>query len=437
MAGEATDDAPPPRRPGSVVRTAAHLVSSTAITSLLGIVFWAAAARWYTPSEVGVANAALAAATLLATAAQLSLGSVFNRYLARAGRHTNWILRRTYAVVSVLAIALALVAIGALSGTEFVEGPVAAITFVIAVWALALFVIQDSALLGLGKSNIVPIENALFAIGKIILLPLCIGLSVVSGIFAAWIAAAVASVVAVSGYVLLRAGPRRSAAPNGVPLPPRRTLYRQIIAQFATLFAGQAGVMVVPLIVIGTLGAAQNGYLTVPWLVSSSFGALFMNVVSSFTYHVRRGDPVTPASFARFVGMLAGLGVGGGVVVTVAAPLVVTILAPGYEAFATDLMRLVGVSVPFAAFFMIPTTFWWLENRMFLVAAAYALRAALVIAITWILLPSADLAAAGVALVIANVVVAAAMAPTLRRRLRMIRRGEGSRWVSADESSEI
>src|SRR3954467_4653712 len=53
----------------SIVVNAGSLVGTTAVTSLLGFLYWALAAREYPPSAVGVAAAVVSGTSLLGSAA--------------------------------------------------------------------------------------------------------------------------------------------------------------------------------------------------------------------------------------------------------------------------------------------------------------------------------------------------------------------------------
>lgn len=422
------------REPRSAVtRTAANLLSATVITSALGVLFWAAAARWYQPAEVGLANAALSAATLSAIVAQLSLGLVFVRYLPRAGHYTGWILRRVYVVVTVVSLLFGALVTWWLSDSEYLDdGPEMAL-FIVGVLALALFVIQDNALLGLGRSRLVPIENGLFAVVKLGLLPLFAGITIVSGIFAAWIVTTVAAVIVVSGYIFLVAGPRHAAAAGEhVALPPRPVLWPQLIGQYAANLSSQIGLLGVPILVTAVLGPTQNGYLTIAWLIAISFSALFGNVAQSFTYHTRRGDPVTVQSFRRFAGLMLLIGVGGGAVTLLAAPVILQILAPGYQHESTSALRLIALSLPFSALWEIMWSFWWLENRMYLISGAYSLASVVLLAATWALIPHLELTAAGAALLIGMGLLGVGSVLGIRRRIALIRQGEQLRWMAVE-----
>ena len=66
-------------------RASYALILGTGITSALGLLFWALAARWLTPAEVGIGAALVSATTLLANFSTLGLRNGLVRFLPEAG----------------------------------------------------------------------------------------------------------------------------------------------------------------------------------------------------------------------------------------------------------------------------------------------------------------------------------------------------------------
>ena len=113
-------------RPALVVATLRHLRDplflnayalglSGVVTSGLGVVYWAVAARTYPSDVVGVNAALLSLVTLLANVAQLNLRSGFGRFLPVAGTRTAGLVVGGYVLTAVLATALGLLVVGMLA----------------------------------------------------------------------------------------------------------------------------------------------------------------------------------------------------------------------------------------------------------------------------------------------------------------------------------
>jgi len=104
-------------------RNALALMISTGSTSVLGVVFWAVAARGYSAAAVGLASAHIAAMMLLASLAQLNLSTVFPRFLPTAGWRTRQLLTLGYAACITLAVVVSggFVLLG--GGRHFLSSP--------------------------------------------------------------------------------------------------------------------------------------------------------------------------------------------------------------------------------------------------------------------------------------------------------------------------
>lgn len=102
----------------AIVVTASSLVSRTAITSVLGFVYWWLAAREFPPATVGFAAAAISAMMLVGSVGVLGFGTLLIRELPRHhGEEASLILTSlaTVAVVSGALGALASLALPHLS----------------------------------------------------------------------------------------------------------------------------------------------------------------------------------------------------------------------------------------------------------------------------------------------------------------------------------
>ncbi len=71
------------RRHWDVLGSASSLVATTGVASLLGFVYWALAARLFSPRAVGYGSAGISAMTLLGTIGMLGLGTVLIGELPR------------------------------------------------------------------------------------------------------------------------------------------------------------------------------------------------------------------------------------------------------------------------------------------------------------------------------------------------------------------
>src|SRR5512139_3328907 len=80
------------------------LVFSSTATSVLGVVYWVLAARYYTTEAIGLNSAALSTMMFLASLAQLNLMNALNRFVPSAGAATARLVISAYGMSAVIAV---------------------------------------------------------------------------------------------------------------------------------------------------------------------------------------------------------------------------------------------------------------------------------------------------------------------------------------------
>jgi len=128
-----------------VVRNAVALMFSTVASAALGMMFWIIGARLYSVGDLGRAAAAVSTITLLAGLAQLSLHSVFIRFLPTAGEATGRFVGLSYLASGSVAVLLAVGFFMLGPSSQFLPpGSVALGTFSVAVLCATFSGLQDS-----------------------------------------------------------------------------------------------------------------------------------------------------------------------------------------------------------------------------------------------------------------------------------------------------
>ncbi len=158
-------------------RSAYALILATGLTSGLGLVFWALAARWLPTATVGLGAALVSVMALLANLSTLGLRNGLIRFLPTAGSASRRLIVTCYALCAVAAmVAAGIFLLGQPLWAERLaflrDSPLSALAFVIGTAFWVLFVLQDHVLVGLRQTIWVPLENGLCAVAKIALLPL-------------------------------------------------------------------------------------------------------------------------------------------------------------------------------------------------------------------------------------------------------------------------
>ncbi|GGP38029.1 hypothetical protein GCM10010278_13790 [Streptomyces melanogenes] len=285
--GAESGGAPPDGGGDSMFRNAYALMLSTAVSAALGLGFWLVAARYYTEEAVGQGSAAIAAMRLLASITATTMIGAVVRYVPRAGRATGPLVVRAY-VASTVVVAVA--STGFLftlplwgASYEPLGGPAAGAVFVLASVAWAVLTLQDGVLTGLRKAIWVPVGNAVFSLGKLLLLAGFAAFTL--GVFLSWAAAMVLSILPLGWLIFRRLIPAQAAADRDRPVPRMREIGRFLAGDSVGALFSLAMINLLPVMVAVRFDAAQNGFFYIAYTVGGTMEFMAINMASSLTAH--------------------------------------------------------------------------------------------------------------------------------------------------------
>ena len=399
------------------------LLVNAGATSVLGLVYWALAARAYPEEMVGANSAAIAAMTLLAALSRFELNATLIRYVPSAGRRTVRLVLGSYAAIMVVAACTgSLFVVGARAGVIpggfLAKAQISPLWFVPALVFWCLFGVQDSVLIGLRQVAWVPLENALFSATKLALLLVLAGVLPLSGIFVSYTVPAAIAVLPVNLLIFAWLLPRRPATmrAGGEPLSPV-ALARYATGEYAGALFGLMIVSLPPLIVISMLGERANAVFYVPWVIASAFAQFSSNMATSLTVEGAL-DEAQLVAYARQmivhvlrVVVLASLGL------FLFGPLLLGLLGGDYAAHGGMLLRLLALNeIPnsiVSLYFAIARV----QRRTRDIALVQGSICAIFLSLLLALLPHYGITGAGVAAVVSQSVAALALLCT---RLRTV-----------------
>ncbi|HYI61124.1 MAG TPA: hypothetical protein VEW93_04905 [Acidimicrobiales bacterium] len=323
------------------------LILTSGITSVLGLPYWVIAARRYSPAEVGVGSALVSAMLLLSSIATAGLKRSLIRFVPESGSSARRLVARTYLFALVAGCGAAAVfvwGVGLWAPELDVlhERPVLVVAFVVGVGAWGLFQLQDSVLVALRRTWVVPLENVCFSVAKIVLLVALAGVVPVAGVYLSWSIPAVVAVVVVNGWLLkVAANPPEI---EGAVAPTRRQITRFAGAEHVASLLWHATMHLTPLVVLAVLGAAQNASYYVAaqiayalYLVSSNVGDVLVAEGAIERRHLHRSLRKAAVQVGTF--LLPGVAV-----MVVGAPWILAAFGGDYRHDATALLRLLALS---------------------------------------------------------------------------------------------
>ncbi|MGK2886452.1 MAG: lipopolysaccharide biosynthesis protein [Rhodococcus sp. (in: high G+C Gram-positive bacteria)] len=321
------------------------LMLSTVVTGGLGLLFWAAAGRLYPVAEVGSASAVITSAVMLSTLSNLSLGSMYERFLPVSGWMARSFVIRGYLTITVFALVLGSGFLLVAPVSEMFTSTAEIVSFPFFVAVLAVFALQDQTSSGLGVARWAAAKNVFHAVVKFVLLLALFATAQSTAIIAAWAIPAVLASVVVLRSILraLRTEARYKLAPD---LPPRRELWSYFGSAYGITALGSLAPLLVPMIVVATLGAEANAYFALTWSIVSALYILISVLVGPFVAEVAGNPEQFSRLTKRFMTMVCIVALGGSFFLAFLAPFGLGLIGEGYRENGTIIVRLAALTIP-------------------------------------------------------------------------------------------
>ena len=408
-------------RPGLLIQNAIALMISSGGTAVLGVVFWAVAAHLSTASALGRTAAEIAAMLLLATLAQLSYGSIFERFLPVAGEFTFNFVKQAYLLCTAFGLVLAAGYLALGFGNSFLPSSLGwKLLFVVAVVLWTIFALQDSVLIGLRASRWVAVENIAYSAVKMAFLPVSIAISATEGIFVAWTAPLILTIIAISWYLFRHRIPEHaSTSVSTEALPSARNLIVLASAQYAALLSSVFLPSIVTLIVIQRLGAVANAHYYLPAMIANSLGMFSWGIVRSFLVEATNEPHALRLHANSAIRALLIVLVPSIVLGCIFAPYYLRIFGASYANQGTTLMRLLLISLLGTTVMVFYTAFAWIDKQVWWLTVRNVVSGVIYLAVIFALIGRFGIDAIGIASLIYSGATMLVFLPiTIRRYLR-------------------
>ncbi|MEU9352229.1 lipopolysaccharide biosynthesis protein [Streptomyces griseoloalbus] len=411
-------------RPGSdsLFKNAYFLMLSTGVSAVLGLGFWLVAARYYSEDAVGQGSAAIAAMRLLASITATTMIGAVVRFVPLAGRETGRLVWGVYGASSLVVVLAAGVFLLTLdqwgSSYEPLGTPLAGALFVAACVAWALLTLQDGVLTGLRKAEWVPAGNAVFSIGKLVLLAVFASALPVLGIFVSWAVAIAFSTLPLGWLIFRRLIPRQAAADRDAEPPPLRAMGRFLAGDSLGALFSLAMINLLPVMVAVRFSAAENGYFYVAYTVGGTMEFMAINMASSLTAHASH-DPRQLADGVRgALRRMTLLLVPVVAVLVIFAPQILTPFSADYAEHGSTVLRLLALGALPRVVVELYIGVLRVQGRTGVLAALQGAMCALVLGSAGVLFTPAGIAGAGWAVLISMTLIAVVSVFGLRAALR-------------------
>ncbi|MFC9796004.1 lipopolysaccharide biosynthesis protein [Streptomyces sp. NPDC127584] len=406
----------------SLFRNAYALMLSTGVSAALGLGFWLIAARHYSEEAVGQGSAAIAAQRMLASITATTLSGAVVRYVPRAGRATGPLVLRLY----LFSTAVVTVACGVFLLTLDLWGPSyaplgslsAGIFFTASAVGWALLTLQDGVLTGLRKAFWVPVGNAVFSLGKLVLLVLLAAAVPVLGVFVSWAAAIVLSVLPLGWLVFRRLIPQQARADRDREPPGMREIGRFIAGDSVGAFFSLIMISLLPVMVAVRFDAAHNAFFYTAYTVGGTMEFMAINMASSLTAHASHSPDSLAEGVRGALRRMVLLLVPVVLVLVVFAPLILAPFGQGYQENGSTVLRLLAAAALPRVAVELYIGVLRVQGRTGMLAVLQGAMCVLVLGSAAVLLGPYGISGAGYAVLGAMTLMAVACVPGLRATLK-------------------
>jgi O-antigen/teichoic acid export membrane protein len=401
--------------------TSYALLVNTVATTAVGMVYWAVAAHFYDQQVVGRSAALVSALLLVSTFAQLNLTTALPRFLPKAGRSAGKFIAYSYGASSCAALIGGLIFVTVLprlsSQWQFVSDSLPlAIAFVAGAVVWEIFTLQDIVLLSLRRRVLVPIENFVYGISKLLMLVGIVLLLPSTGIFFSWVTPLAVTVPAVNWLIFRRYLKERDpVVPGGLRA---REVVRFASVDYIGSVLGQAYGSLLPLLVLSTLGAAANSSFYIAWSIASGLGLVASNFGTSLLVE-GSAAPHRLAELTRgvLVRCIIIMSIGAALLGLAARP-ILDIYGSKYALHASSLLGLLAVGTIPSCIAIVAMSLDRIAGRVGRATLTRLVLTVLVLGGSWLLAKKDGIDGVAFAWAGANLVVALARFPTIVGAIR-------------------
>jgi O-antigen/teichoic acid export membrane protein len=258
-----------------ILTNAGSLIGTWGVTSGLGFVYWWLAARAFVPQEVGIGSASVSIMTLLGTICIMGLGTLLITELPRHPDQAGPLISTSLIVVGAIGgsigVLFALVAPDfSASFSPLRTSMSTVVVFGLGVSLTSITLVLDQALIGLLLGGIQLWRNGLFALGKLVVLfsiSLWFSQAGGMGVYAAWAAGNLISLVPLAFLVMRKKGARNRSFLLQWSL--LRKLGGSALQHHLLNLVVSAPALMLPVMVTVLLSVQANAWFYVAWMVAN------------------------------------------------------------------------------------------------------------------------------------------------------------------------
>lgn len=399
-----------------------YLMTASAASALLGFVFWIIVARFYSPEDIGLASAAIAAIGLLAAISYLGLGMGLIRFLPHAGENANSMINTVFTIGTLSSIIAAFVFIAGLGfwspALLFIrQNPIYLAAFIVFAIASTLWLLVGETFVAERRAGFVLANGLTFGLLK---LPLPMALASFFhsfGIFASWgISLGVALLLSILLFL-----PRAQPSYQPFFAINKKAVNDMLHYSFANylsfLFWGVPG-FILPIMVVNLMGAESNAYFYIAWAVGSVLIMIPNATATSLFAEGSYEEEKLGSNIWRSLKMTLLILAPAVILVSAIADKLLLLFGASYAENATTLLRLLAISTLPLAINIVYLNIKRVEKKLRVIVGLTALVAAVTLGLAYLLLPRMGINGIGIAWLVSQGIVASGIvASSLKKRV--------------------
>lgn len=398
------------------------LMANTGATGLLGVGYWLLAARHYPAADVGRASAAYSAMNLLSGLTAFNLVGMLTRFIPQSGRRTAGLVLRAYAFSSLASVLVAipfLLLVGHLGSSYAELGSVTAgLIFIACIVCWGIFTLQDGVLVGLRGAIWVPVENGTFGIIKIVFLLALAASLPHTGIYISWMLPVAVSLPLVNALIFGRLIPPHARLTGDRTPPSARQIGRFLAGDYTGALCVLAVSFLVPVAVAARVGPSANAYFYTAWMIGGTLDLLAVNMATSLTVEGAFDQATLAANCRAALRRTMILLVPVAAIIACGAPLALGLFGPEYATNGARILQLLAIATLPKALTEMYLGALRAQSRTSTIARIQVSRGVLILGLAFTLIAIMGPIGAGIAALVSQIVVAAAVAPRLLSLLR-------------------
>ena len=394
----------------SLYRNASYLIIGNGLGALLGFVFWAAAARFYSTVDVGIATAAIAAMGMLGAISHLGLGLGLVKYLPGSGSRGNPMINTSLTLSLLTAILVSLIFILGIqiwsAELGFLrENIIYFLLFIFFAAATALGNITDNIFVAERRAGFVTARALFFSLGKLVLAVL-LALTLNSyGILNSWGIVLIVSLL-ISLLVFLPRVRRGYLPRPSFQWREAAGLVRFSIFNNISLLLWSVPAWVLPLLMLNLLGAEANAYFYIAWTIGAALATVPTSVATSLFAEGSNEEKELEGKTIRSLSLVILVLIPVAVLIVVLGDKLLLLFGREYAENSFRLLQVVTIALFPLTVNQVYFSILRVQKRMKALVGAIAFTAAITIVVSLILLPYYGISSAGLGWLAGQAIIA-------------------------------